>query len=125
MRTELTPATVPVAIHATVALSRIHKGKQPRRPHFIAEWAGRRGLKAVDLARELNADKSVVSRWYNGASPSEEYQDRLAALFGCDPESLFRHPDNDWLTRFFQGREQDEIARIKATLEAAFPKKTG
>lgn len=125
MRTELTPTTAQVAIHATVALSRIHRGKQPRRPHYIAEWAARRGMKPVDLARELDADKSVVSRWYSGASPSEEYQKRLAALFDCEPGSLFQHPDDDWLSRFFRGREQEEIARIKATLEAAFPKKTG
>ena len=103
----------------------IHAGKQPKRPHYIPEWAGLRGFSQADLARELDVDKSVVSRWYNGSSPSEESQKRLAALFNCEPESLFRHPDDDWLTRFFVGRERDEIERIKRTLENAFPRKTG
>lgn len=26
-----------------MAITRIHKGKQPRRPHFIQEWAEKRG----------------------------------------------------------------------------------
>jgi transcriptional regulator with XRE-family HTH domain len=121
LRTGLTPSRDSVAIPATVAVTRIHRGKQPRRPHFIPEWAATRKLKAADLARELGADKSVVSRWYGGASPGAEWQEKLAALFQCDPEALFRHPDDDWLSRFFRGRQRDEIERIKATLEAAFP----
>jgi transcriptional regulator with XRE-family HTH domain len=102
---------------------RIHASKQPRRPHFIAEWAELRGLKQADLAREIGADKSVVSRWFSGATPSEDWQQRLAALFHCEPQSLFRHPDEDWLSKFFAGRRKEEIDRIKATLEAAFPKR--
>jgi hypothetical protein len=123
LRIALTPIEPSVAINATVAVARIHRGKTPRRPHFIPEWAETRGLKPADLARELGADKSVVSRWYHGASPSQEWQAGLAALFACEPDALFRHPDDDWLSRFLQGRQLDEIQRIKATLEAAFPKK--
>lgn len=63
-----------------MAITRIHKGKQPRRPHFIQEWAEKRGLSNTDLAREIGADKSVISRWYSGTSPSVEYQEKLAAL---------------------------------------------
>lgn len=104
----------------------IHRSKQPRRPHYIREWAELRNLKPVDLARELGADKSVVSRWYSGASPTTEYQQRLAALFDCEPEALFRHPDDDWIARFFRGREREEIDRMKRMLEVAFPpKRTG
>ena len=86
-----------------------------------------RGLSQADLARELGADKSVVSRWYSGTAPGLEWQERLASLFFNDPtdtESLFRHPDNDWMARFFQGRSMDEVERIKATLETAFPKRS-
>ncbi len=61
-------------------ITSIHKSKQPRRPHYIAEWAELRGLTQADLARELGADKSVVSRWFNGTSPSQEWQERLAEL---------------------------------------------
>lgn len=104
-------------------ITTIHRNRQPSRPHHIPEWAAARRLSQADLARELDADKSVVSRWYSGATPSKEYQDKLAALFGTDPESLFRHPDDDWLAKFFRDRSRDEIERIKATLETAFPRR--
>jgi transcriptional regulator with XRE-family HTH domain len=106
-------------------VTRIHKSKQPRRPHFIAEWAAKRNLSPTDLAREIGADKSVISRWYSGTSPSVEYQEKLAALFGCEPEAIFRHPDDDWIARFFRDRSLDELKRMQQMLEAAFPRKTG
>lgn len=65
-----------------------------------------------------------MSRWFKGSTPSFEHQQKLAALFACEPESLFRDPNEDWLMRFFQDREADEIERMKRTLEAAFPRKT-
>jgi len=106
-------------------LTKIHASKQPRRPHFIKEWAELRGLKPVDLAKQLGADKSLVSRWFSGSTPGIEYQNRLASLFGCEPESIFRHPDDDWMTRFLRNRSREEIEQIKKTLEVAFPQKTG
>lgn len=106
-------------------VEKIHASKQPRRPHYIEEWAMRRNLKAIDLAREIGADRGLVSRWYAGGSPGVEWQEKLAAFFDIEPESLFRNPDEDWLKRFFDGRKKDEIERIKATLEAAFPKAAG
>lgn len=102
-----------------------HRARQPRRPHYIPEWAEARDLTQADLSRELGADKSVVSRWYGGSTPSEDWQEKLAALFQCAPEALFRHPDDDWLSRFFAGRTQDEIDRAKQLLETAFPRRTG
>lgn len=106
-------------------ITRIHRGRQPRRPHFIPEWAVKRGYaNQGELAEALEADKSVVSRWYSGASPGEDWQEKLAALFGCeDREAIFRHPDDDWLTRFFRGRSVDEMDRIRQMLDAAFPQK--
>jgi transcriptional regulator with XRE-family HTH domain len=103
----------------------IHKSKQPRRPHFIQEWAEARGLQQSDLARELGADKSVVSRWFSGTTPGIEWQERLAAMFHCEPDSLFRHPDDDWLTKFFEDRSREEIQRMKQVLEITFPKRQG
>ena len=103
-------------------VSKIHPSKQPRRPHFIPEWAGLRQLTQADLARELGADKSLVSRWFSGSSPGKAWQVKLAAMFETEPDALFRHPDDDWLARFFAGRKREEIDRIKATLEAAFPR---
>ena len=96
--------------------------KQPDRPQFIREWAEARGWTQAELARQVGADKSVVTRWYAGSSPSSAYQKRLAKLFGCEPDSLFRHPAEDWLAKFLRGRSLEEIERIKATLEAAFPR---
>jgi transcriptional regulator with XRE-family HTH domain len=103
-------------------VTHIHKGKQPRRPHYIEDWAASRGLKQADLARELGADKGLVSRWYNGGTPGVEWQRKLADFFDCEPESLFRHPDDDWLAQFFANRSRAEIEKIKRTLETAFPK---
>lgn len=39
------------------------KSRQPRRPHFIAEWGARRNLTQGQLANILGADKSVIYRW--------------------------------------------------------------
>ena len=101
----------------------IHRSRQPRRPHFIAEWATARGLSQAEMAKKLDADKSVVSRWFSGTTPGLEWQDRLAALFHCEPEALFRHTDDDWLAKFFQDRSRSEIERMKQVLEISFPKK--
>jgi hypothetical protein len=38
----------------------IHASKQPRRPHYIPEWAEKRGLTQAGLSRELGADKSTA-----------------------------------------------------------------
>lgn len=104
-------------------VTKIYASRQPRRPHHIEDWAELRHLTQADIVREIGADKSVVSRWFGGSTPSAEWQEKLAALFHTTSEGLFRHPDDDWLSRFFQGREREEIERIKATLEAAFPRK--
>lgn len=106
--------------------TRIHGGaiRQPRRPHFIEAWAVHRGYKdQAALVDALGADKSVVSRWYSGASPGAEWQVKLGQFFGDeeDPADIFRHPDDDWLAKFFQGRRDEEITRMKQMLEAAFP----
>jgi len=98
------------------------------RLHYIPEWASKRRLKQADIAREINADKSNVSRWFNGALPSEDNILRLAALFACDePADLFRHPDHDWMWGLLRGRSQEEQRRIKetieATIQAAFPRR--
>jgi len=106
----------------------IYKGRQPGRPHFIPEWAKEHGYESqADLIEALgDVDKSTVSRWYsekNPSSPSKEMAARLAALFGREdePECIFRHPGDDWMRRMFQNRSDEEIARMKQTLEAAFP----
>jgi transcriptional regulator with XRE-family HTH domain len=105
-------------------LDRIFQSKPSKRPHYIAEWMERRNLTKADLARDIGAGKAEIMRWLeDDAAPDAEYADRLKAYFGAGVEGIFSHPDADWLTRFFEGRRRDEIERIKATLETAFPQK--
>lgn len=93
-------------------ITEIHSGKTPVRYHFIPEWAAKRNLSQSDVAREIGADKSLVSRWWNGMLPKPDYLERLAALFGTDVHGLFRDPEEDWLARFF--RDKSEAQREQA-----------
>lgn len=118
--------TTGAAHYATVCIAMKpprEKARQPRRPHFIPQWAATRGLKKADLARALDTDKSLISRWYNGSSPSLPWQQKLASYFGVSRESLFRDPDEDWIHGVMADRSPEERARIRATIEAAFLKK--
>jgi transcriptional regulator with XRE-family HTH domain len=115
-------------------VTKIHESKQPRRPHFIPDWAERRHLNQADIARETGADKSIISRWFNGATPSVDWQVVLVGLFELDSrDDLFRSPDEHWMKRLFiknrdiieilNDRTDDELKRIRQMLEAAFPPK--
>ena|SRR3990167_2127523 len=95
------------------------------RLHYIPEWAERRGLRQADIVEALGGavDKSTVSRWFAGTLPVREHLEALQGLFGLEEmAALFRHPDDDWLARFFRSRTEDERYRIRQMLEAAFPK---
>lgn len=90
--------------------TRIHKDKNPPRIHYIAEWAERRGLKQADIARATGADKSVVSRWFDGRLPETPNLLKIAAILNVEePNELFRHPDDNWFKRMFEGRPQQDI----------------
>ena len=94
------------------------------RLHFIPEWAERRGLRQADLVDALGGavDKSTVSRWFSGTLPARDHLAALQGLFELEEASaLFRHPDDDWLARFFRSRTEEERYRIRQILEAAFP----
>lgn len=115
-------------------LTRIHQNKQPIRRHFLPEWLEAKGLDATDLLELLNdpdrpmelneVEKSQVYRWIAGQMPGPAAQKRIMdALDEEDPSALLRHPTNDWLAKFIDGRSQDELQRIRNTLENAFPKK--
>jgi predicted XRE-type DNA-binding protein len=113
------------ALHQAMSdTPKIYANRQPRRPHYIEVWAEIRHMRQADIAEELGADKSLVSRWFSGSTPSVHWQERLAALFHLDtPDALFRHPDEDWMARFLRGRTRDEIDRIRQVLEVTFPGK--
>lgn len=104
----------------------IHAGKTPIRRHFIKEWAAHRNMRQAHIVREIGVDKGLVSKWFKGTLPGPDYLEKLAALFETTTESLFRHPDDDWLARFFRDRSDEEKQRARQLLELSFPpKKTG
>jgi phage repressor protein C with HTH and peptisase S24 domain len=62
------------------------------RLHFIPEWMEVRGFTRKEIMEHTGADKSLVSRWFKGSLPSDQYLARLAELFGTEREGLFRRP---------------------------------
>jgi transcriptional regulator with XRE-family HTH domain len=96
----------------------------PERLHFIPEWAAHRGMNQVELAEAAGVNKSTAKRWFDGAIPKAE---NIASLLGAlgleEPEDLFRHPNDDWLARFFRQRTEEERDRARILLETAFPKR--
>jgi transcriptional regulator with XRE-family HTH domain len=100
----------------------IHKGKTPVRRHYIVEWAEHFHLRKADVAREVGADKGLVGRWWKGTMPGPDYQEKLAALFHTEPEALFRHPDEDWIAKFFKDKSEGDFRRARELLDLAFPK---
>lgn len=89
-------------------VTRIHTDKESYRIHYIVEWADKRNLSRADISREIDADKSLVTRWFQGKTPKAEYLEKLAALFGTDVKGLYRHPDDDWIARFFRDRTEEQ-----------------
>lgn len=77
----------------------------------------------AEIAESLGVDKSTVSKWFDGALPSEGNLPRIAAMFGIELDELFMEPGDDWLRTFFERRSEVEIERMKALLAAAFPQK--
>ena len=122
-------------------VSRIHQGKQPIRRHYIREWLEARDMDPMDLVNRLNEadpyapmiDKSQVYRWLKGQMPQPPMQERIAAALEIvdvetgepDSSGILRHPDFDWFARKMQGRDEDELKRLKQMVDLAFPTKTG
>lgn len=87
----------------------IHADKTPIRIHFIVEWAARFNLKQSDIVEQIGADKSLVSRWFDGTLPGPGYLEKLAALFQMDDvHSIFRHPDDDWLLKLLRRHDSED-----------------
>lgn len=107
-----------------MTIPQIHKGKTPIRRHYLVEWAAKFDMKQADVARATGADKGLVSKWFKGVLPGEAYLEQLAALFHTERDALFRHPDEDWLAKFFRDRLHGEEERKRALriLNEAFPK---
>lgn len=121
--------------------TRIHKGKATTfRRHFLREWLEERGMEPMDLVHALNEsepdhfiDKTQIYRWLRGQLPHAKTQVRIAAALSLTdpetgeptPERLMHHPAHDWIARKFQGRDMEEIERIRRMVDIAFPDKTG
>ena len=101
-------------------IPKIHADKTPHRIHFLPEWAEKRDLKQVDIVREIGADKGLVSKWWKGVLPKPEYLEKLAALFHTDVPGLFRHPDDDWLAKFFRDKTEDQKEAAISMLKILF-----
>jgi transcriptional regulator with XRE-family HTH domain len=101
-------------------ITTIHQGKENKRIHYIVEWAEKRQLTQADIVREIGADKSLVSRWFSGTNPGKEWRPRLEALLDAGEGGLYRHPDDDWLARFFRERSEEEKRKAIELLEMFF-----
>lgn len=61
----------------------------------IRELREAAGLSKTDVAREMGVDLAAVSRWDSGESmPRAAKLPKLAELFHCSIDELFREPDN-------------------------------
>lgn len=107
-------------------VTRIQRAARSRRMHYLPEWLEKRALKQADLVRALGVDKSTVSRWCNGLMPENKNLGPLVAFLDLDdPTDLFRHPDDTWMRRFFDGRSPEEVEHIRQSLAVTFPKRNG
>lgn len=123
-------ATMPKTPHKG-PLAQIYAGRQPRRPHYLAELMERRGVSRADLIEGIGVDKGLVSKWLDEekpTTPGPDYVKKLGQFFAVSPDpddfvDIFADPDVVRLHKFLRGRAPDEIDRIMATLETAFPSK--
>jgi len=111
-------------------VERIHSDKNPPRFHFIPEWAAKRSMRQTDIVAafpaDMNVNKSTVNRWFKGAMPKPFHLVGLAEIFETEISALFRHPDDDWIARFFQERSDAERDHAIEVLKVLFKQsKTG
>ena len=69
----------------------------------------------------------MASPMLRGTLSTGDYLKKVIAYLQLegDPTALFRHPDDDWMARLLKGRGEAEKERMRAVLEAAFPKAMG
>lgn len=129
-------ATMRKGRHKTsgAALVAIYAKRQPTRPHYLARLMELKNVSRGELIEELGVDKGLVSKWLaevRPATPGDKWAKALGRYFAAsdDPDDfvdIFADPDVERIRRFLVGREPDEIDRILATMETAFPaRKTG
>jgi hypothetical protein len=102
--------------------------RQPRRPHYLAKYMERHGVRRTEIIGATGVDKASLSKWLapvRPATPSPEWANRLGEFFERygGPVDIFVDPDVAWFARMIQGRSPDEVERMKKMLELAFPTK--
>lgn len=115
----------------SAVLVEIYQKRQVRRPHYLAKLLEQHQVSRVKLADELGVDKSQISRWLDEdkpSTPSPDWALKLGQYFAAsdDPDDfvdIFTDPDVARFQRMVRGRSPDEVDRMLATLEAAFPAK--
>lgn len=59
----------------------------------LEERRQKAGLRQKDVAERLEVDQSAVSKWENGMMPLKKYRAKLAEIFECSEDDLFRSAD--------------------------------
>lgn len=118
-----------------VPFTAIYDRRQPKRPHYLAEIMEWKDVERATIIEELGVDKSLVSRWLdenNPSTPGKVWARKLGIFFASGPEEddfvdIFTDPAVARFRRLTTGRSQEEIERMLASMEAAFPpqKRTG
>ena len=76
----------------------------------IAKYRKRSKLTQEELATKLDISQSTLSSWESGKlTPSMEYIDKLALIFGCSPFDLFQRGKFYQETRAFSDVDIEEI----------------
>lgn len=112
-------------------MAEIFAKRQVRRPHYLAQLMARHNVSRGKLVEDLGVDKSQLSRWLDEerpATPSPAWAQKLGQYFAAGPDEddavdIFADPDVQRFQRMVRGRAPEEVDRMLATLEAAFPVK--
>lgn len=90
-----------------------------RRIHFIAEWAEQLQMRQADIVKQMDTNKSTMSKWFGGTLPSEKNLIKLAKICNLEPYRLFRHPDDDELLQLLDDKTHEQKQKIIAMIKAA------
>lgn len=98
-------------------VGKIHSGKTPVRLHYIVEWAERRLMTPPAIAKAVGVERATAYRWFAGQIPSERHLIALAELFHVEVTDLFRHPDDNWLSRLLKDKSEEDRQRIEDAIK--------
>lgn len=96
----------------------VYAGRQPGRPHYVKQLMERRGFKTyAEFAKQIGADKSMVTRWLDEdhpTTPGKVWARRLGVFFGSkdEPVDIFSDPNVERLRQFLHGLEPHQIQKI-------------